>query len=298
MKPTPQTATGNKAQSELILNPDGSLYHLGIIPSDLANDIIVVGDPERVPQISARFAKVEVKKHSREFCVHTGWHNQSRITVLSTGIGVDNIDIVVNELTACVNIDLSTRVPLTDKRSLNIIRLGTSGTMREEIEVGSIVTSEFALGIDGVPWFYDPQFEEMESSFLDAFAQQVDWPENLASPYVAMASAILTERLAKDTVMGVTFTANGFYGPQFRELNLPVKYSSLWDQIQSFNFQQRVFTNFEMECAGLYALGSLMGHEVITLCTILANRKTGEFHSSPQMAVDGLIDLALSRLTP
>ncbi len=283
-------------ESQLILSEHFNVYHLGIRADHIADDVIVVGDPERVGRITARFEEIEFISRQREFHVHTGIFRSKRITVMSTGIGVDNIDIVINELDAAVNIDPLTRKPRGERRRLNIIRLGTTGALRPEITIGTKIASAYAIGFDGVPWHYDLEMEEDEKEIALAFSGQTDWPPELAKPYCAKADPELLHTIGADMTQGVTITANGFYGPQGRSLRLPLKHASLIDRIRAFQHRSYHATNFEMECAGLYALSSALEHRVLTCCVVLANRYNEKFTEDPLKAVDALIDQVLERL--
>ena len=285
------------SESELILRKDGSVYHLGVLGHELADDIIIVGDPERVQLISDRFDSISVKKASREFCVHTGILKGKTLTVVSTGIGVDNIDIVINELDAAVNINPNTREENETLRTLNFLRLGTSGAMIEDINLHDIVGSAAAIGMDGVPHFYDISWSESELDLVECFKKSCSWPKKLAEPYGVLASNVLIEKFSKIIDhKGITLTANGFYGPQNRELRVPLKIG-LIDQYKQFTWSGYKMTNFEMETAGIYALSKSLGHSHLTLCTILANRTQKMFSSDPLAAVNNLINKALESLT-
>lgn len=283
-------------ESQLILNADGSVYHLGITGEQIADTVIVVGDPERVPNITRRFDSVFYRRAGREFVVHTGRVGQREVTVLSTGIGVDNIDIVINELDAAVNIDPATRAPREKLRQLDILRLGTCGALREEIEVGSVIASAYALGYDGVPWHYAAEPDPEESALMEAFITHTAWPQQLARPYCAKASSPLLDQFARDYIHGITVTANGFYGPQNRSLRLPLADSGRMERVRSFAFGDYKATNFEMECAGIYALAGMLNHRALTTCVVLANRYRERFSKDPQHEVNSLIDKTLSHL--
>lgn len=283
--------------SELILNPDGSIYHLNLLPEDIADDIIVVGDQHRVERISRLFDKIDIKKEKREFVTHTGWYKGKRITALSTGIGCDNIDIVINELDAIANIDLKTRLIKKNPRKLNIIRLGTSGALQADIPVDSFVISSYGLGFDGLAQFYDASFEEDEKALQQEFIKQVNWKEELNQPYFAKANNELVERLEEGMIKGITATANGFYGPQGRSLRLSPNVPDLNERLNQFRFEGHRITNFEMETSALYALGGMLGHNTATVCAIIANRFSKTFSEDYKKTVDELIQLLLDRLT-
>ncbi|NNE55870.1 MAG: nucleoside phosphorylase [Flavobacteriales bacterium] len=296
MKVIENISLHQRRSSELILREDGSLYHLGILPEDVADEVIIVGDPDRVEVISQRFDEVEIRKSSREFAFHTGTLNGTRISVLSSGIGVDNIDIVINEIDAAVNCDLQTRIPRSKRRIINFTRIGTCGCMQADVAVGTFVASSFAIGIDGVPWFYGAELEQEENELLQHFLDHVHWPRNLATPYVVKADQTLLNRMSFAQA-GITFTANGFYGPQQRELMLPLGFPNMFGELKSITFKNLRLINFEMECAGIYALASMLGHRAVTVCAILANRAVGEFADDPSVHVNRLIDKVLEGLT-
>lgn len=282
--------------SELILNPDGSVYHLNLKPEHIAHDIIFVGDQNRVEKITQFFDSIEFSTQKREFKTQTGFFKGKRITVMSTGIGPDNIDIVMNELDALVNIDLQTRKPKEYLTSLNIIRFGTSGSLQAAIPCDSIVMSQFGLGLDNMlrSYLIDGICEtEME----DAFIKQTNWDLKKGRPYVIKGSAILEKRLESDTIYkGFTGTAGGFYGPQGRVLRLDIQDPSLNSKMDSFEYEGIKITNLEMETGAIYGLGKLLGHECLSLNAIIANRATGTFSEDPYKAVDALITYALDKL--
>lgn len=284
-------------ESELIVNPDGSIYHLNLKDEHIADDVIVVGDQDRVEKISQRFDSVEIKKHHREFYTHTGTLKGKRITVLSTGIGGDNIDIVINELDAAVNIDLETRQVKENKRSLNIVRLGTSGALQEDIPMDSFLISEYAFGFDGLTHFYEGNSTEEEKAIEDAFVQHLQWPVERARPYIRQADKQLLSKIEAGMLKGITATASGFYGPQGRELRLKTRTQNFAQSINSFRYEGKRVTNFEMESASIYALGSLLGHKCCTVCAIIANRITNQFSQDHQSTIDNLIDDVLFKLT-
>ena len=293
-----KTITHNNpiAPSELIITDEGRIYHLDLLPEDIADDIIVVGDQERVPLVSQHFDKIDFKRSKREFFTHTGTLNNKRITVLSTGIGCDNIDIVINELDALANIDLKTRLPKKEHRSLNIIRIGTSGSLQESIPVDSFVLSTYGLGFDGLLGFYDNTPDEEELALQKAFLQQVPWPVNTNHPYFAKGSSMLEKKLGEGMYKGITATANGFYGPQGRSLRLSAKVPDLNEYLNRFEFKEHRITNFEMETSALYGLGALLGHESCTVCAIIANRFVKEYSKDYKKTVQELISVVLRRL--
>jgi len=284
-------------ESELILNPDGSVYHIKLHPEQLANTIIVVGDQHRVEQISTYFDRIDFKVQNREFVTHTGEYRGKRITALSTGIGTDNIDIVINELDALVNIDLKNRISKNDLTSLNIIRIGTSGALQSDIPVDSFVMSSHGLGFDGLLNFYKPQLNIFESAIADAFIKHANWNKDLAKPYVVKASDELVLKLGKGLTQGITATACGFYGPQGRELRIPLAIPDLNEKIETFRINEKRITNFEMETSALYGLCAVLGHKALTICDIIANRQTKQYSKNYKKSVDQLIQLVLERLS-
>lgn len=280
------------AKSELILNNDGSVYHLNLLPSDIAETILFVGDPERVPKISKHFDKIIIKKKNREFVTHTGIYNNKKISVIATGIGTDNIDIVLNELDALVNIDLQTRTIKPTHTALNIIRIGTSGALQPTIAVDSFLVSEYAIGLDGLLHFYEYTNEDD--------LQLNDVVENSAKVqcYTAKASTKLLNTLATDILKGITLTASGFYAPQGRKLRLSPKQPNFIDDLSNHTFaEDRKITNFEMETSAIYALGKLLGHHCISFNAILANRVLGHFSDKPEETVEELIKKILLKIS-
>ena len=283
--------------SELIINPDGSVYHLKLKPEHIADNVIVVGDPGRVELVSSFFDTIEVKISNREFVTHTGNYKGTRFTVLSTGIGTDNLDIVINELDAAVNIDLETKLVKEQKRSLNIIRIGTSGALQEEIPVDSFLLSEKAMGFDGLLHFYSDDLNVKEEDIADAFVKHTNWNSNLAKPYVVSASEKLTAKLGDGCFKGITATASGFYAPQGRVLRLQPAMNDFPEDLSSFEFNNLKITNFEMETSALYGLSKALGHEACTVCAIIANRKSKTFSKNHDLPIKKLILHVLSNLT-
>jgi uridine phosphorylase len=284
------------APSELILTNEKKIYHLNLCPSDIADDVIVVGDQDRVKQVSKHFDSIEIKVAKREFITHTGHYKGRRITVLSTGIGTDNIDIAINELDACVNIDFNTRKTIAQKKKLNIIRIGTSGSLQEDIPVDSFVVSTYGLGFDGLLGFYKTKFEEDEIELKNAFIDQVEWPKDANTPYFTRGNNDLINKIGKGMYQGLTATANGFYGPQGRTLRLSTEISNLNEQLNQFNHNNNRITNFEMETSALYGLCGLLGHNACTTCAIIANRFKKEYSKDYKKTVDLLIETVLNRL--
>ncbi|GAB4451943.1 MAG: nucleoside phosphorylase [Bacteroidales bacterium] len=285
------------ASSELIINPDGSIYHLHLRPQDIADTIILVGDPGRVELISKHFSSIDIKIMNREFCTHTGYYKGKRITALSTGIGTDNIDIVLNELDALVNIDFETRMPKKEHTSLNLIRLGTSGGLQANVAVDSFLVSEKAIGFDGLLNFYAQRNEVAELAFEKAFTDFVNWHKNLPSPYVVSASTELLAKLQGNNMLGVTISAPGFYGPQGRVLRLPIIDPVINDKIEQFQYMNYKITNYEMESSALFGLSKLLGHHALTICVIIANRVNKTFSKDYKPKVAELIQYTLDKLT-
>jgi len=287
----------NFDSSELILNPNGSIYHLGVKGEDIADTVIVVGDQNRVQKISNRFSKVRAKIENREFICHTGTYNNQEISVISTGIGTDNIDIVLNELDAAVNLNLQTKKPLSKHRSLNIIRIGTSGALQADIATGTFLISEYVIGLDGLLHYYqNPQSEPDEVELENTFSKITNWPTELPKPYAVKASDYLFNKLKEDMTAGITITAVGFYAPQGRSIRLPLRNVLQNEGLSNFSWNQKKITNYEMETSALYGLGSMLGHKVVTTCAIIANRLRGEFSTDPKKDVEKLIDTVLDRL--
>jgi len=283
--------------SELILNADKSIYHLNLLPEDLAKTVIVVGDQNRVPLVSKYFDSIELKKGKREFITHTGTLNGTRISVVSTGIGTDNIDIVMNELDALVNIDFETRTIKEDKISLDIVRIGTSGGIQPDIDTDSFILSDYAIGFDNVLHFYESehiQHPEMQLAFID----QAAWSVFKSIPYVVESDVQLTEKLRSNSViLGFTGTNVGFYGPQGRRLRLLLEDNDLNSKLSSFEYNGMRITNLEMETSAIYGLAKLMGHRAASMNCILANRSTGQFSKDPVKTMDSLIKYTLEKLT-
>ena len=284
------------ASSELILNPDGSVYHLNLKPEHIANDIIFVGDQNRVEKITQFFDSIEYSTQKREFKTQTGLFKGKRITVMSTGIGPDNIDIVMNELDALVNIDLETRMPKASLTSLNIIRIGTSGSLQASIPCDSFVLSKFGLGLDNMLRSYlIDGISNLEIE--DAFVKHTDWDLRKGKPYVISCSEKLEKIIESDRMhKGITATAGGFYGPQGRVLRLDIQDENLNGKMDNFEYKNTKITNLEMETAAIYGLGKLLGHECLSLNAIIANRATGTFSEDPYKAVDELIAYTLEKL--
>lgn len=284
-------------ESELILNPDGSVYHLNLKPENIADTIIFVGDQDRVEKITKHFDTIEFKTQKREFKTQTGTYKGKRLTVLSTGIGPDNIDIVMNELDALVNIDLETRQPKTDLKSLQIVRVGTSGSLQSDVPVDSFVLSTHGLDLNGMLHFY--QIDAIRKPKIEqAFIAHTNWSGEKAKPIFIDNSQMLESLLESDQVFkGVTATAGGFYGPQGRVLRLPLQNPELNTKMDNFNFETTRITNFEMETSVIYGLAKLLGHHACSLNAIIANRPNGNFSKDPKLVVEKLIVYTLDKLT-
>jgi uridine phosphorylase len=282
------------SESELIINKRGAIYHLDVIPQELANTIITVGDPERVSLVSKYFDKIEAKLSHREFVTHTGTIGKKRISVVSTGIGTDNIDIVLNELDALVNINLNTRQVKPNLTSLNIIRIGTSGSLQDDIPVDTFVTSTHGLGIDNLLHYYRLEHNEEEKQLLHSFVTHTQLHAQLGQPYISSGSASLLKHFVQDFHHGITVTCPGFYAPQGRVLRLGIKNPDLIDRLTKFSFGQHRITNFEMETSGLYGLSRLLGHHCISLSAIVANRIHKTFSQDSNALVEKLITKTLS----
>lgn len=284
------------AESELILNPDGSIYHLNLKPEHIADTIITVGDQDRVAKVTQFFDSIEFTIQKREFKTQTGIYKGKRITVISTGIGPDNIDIVFNELDALVNIDLTTRTVKKELTTLDIIRIGTSGSIQKNIPVDSFVISKYGLGLDGMLYAYECN-DIFETEIENAFINHVDWNMQRGRPCIIKGSSKLEEKLhSSNTFIGFTATANGFYGPQGRVLRLPVKDNQLNTKMDSFNHNGVQITNFEMETSAMFALGKLLGHQVASANAIIANRANKTFSNDPKLTVKNLIKYILDKL--
>ncbi len=286
-------------ESELILNKDGSIYHLNLIPDHISDTIITVGDPERVATVSQHFDSIETKIHKREFVTHVGYYHGKRVTVISSGMGTDNIDILLNELDALVNVDLFTREarPLEERISLRIIRVGTSGSLQPDIPVGSLLVSEHAVGLDSLMQFYPLVETGLEVDVARGVQESLQLEYR---PYCVRGSDLLREQLGAGMVVGNTLTCPGFYGPQGRVLRLDLRMPDLIEKFQQFRHHSAEgefrLTNFEMETAGYYALGRMLGHDVVSLNAIVANRATGEFATNSEAIINNLIATTLSRL--
>lgn len=282
------------AESELIINSRGAIYHLNVRPEELAENVITVGDPDRVAQVSKYFDAVDVKRQHREFITHTGRIGNKRISVVSTGIGPDNIDIVLNELDALVNIDLETRQVRSALTSLNIIRVGTSGSLQADIPVDSFVASTHGLGLDNLLNYYRLEHNEQESQLLQSFVTHTQLHGQMSYPYISHASGFLLKHFVDGFHQGITVTCPGFYGPQGRVLRLGIKNPELIDRLTEFRFGMHRISNFEMETSAIYGLGKLLGHHCLSLNAIVANRIAKEFSKDSAAAIDALIQKTLA----
>lgn len=282
--------------SELILNPDGSIYHLNLLPKHIADNIIFVGDQDRVERISNHFERIEYAIQKREFKTHTGYYKGKRLSVISTGIGPDNIDIVLNELDALVNIDLTTRKPKENLKKLNIVRIGTSGSLQADIPVDAFVLSSHGLDINGMLHFY--QIDSISNPEVeDAFIKHTNWSTYKARPIIIENSKELQAVFEDQHIhTGMTGTAGGFYGPQGRVLRLPLQDPDLNSKLDNFSYKGYRITNFEMETSVIYGLSKLLGHNALSLNAIIANRVNGTFSEKPKQTVDKLIEYALEKI--
>lgn len=277
------------AESEMILNSRGAIYHLNLLPEEIGNTIFLVGDPDRVKEISKHFDKIEFKSQYREFITHTGFISKKKLSVISTGIGTDNIDITLNELDALANIDLTTREIKENFTSLNFIRIGTSGALQPEIPVDNFIASTHGLGIDNLLNFYRLEQNDEEKQLLHSFVTSTQLHSKIGYPYLAGASASLIKHFVKDFHQGITVTCPGFYGPQGRILRLGVSNPELINRLSQFRFGQHKITNFEMETSAIYGLSRLLGHNCLSLNAVIANRVRKEFSRDGKAAVENLI---------
>lgn len=288
----------SKAASELILNPDGSIYHCNIRPEHLADLVITVGDPDRVEKVSKYFDSIEFQTRKREIVTHTGSLNGKRITVISTGMGTDNIDIVLSELDAVANMNLETGELNPEHRELQFVRLGTSGALQKEIAVDSFVLSSHGLGFDGLLHFYEDSLMIRDLDMEEAFYEHSEWDDSKPVPYVVKGSSDLLDLLSSDqTSSGITATACGFYGPQGRKLRLTPSPENINEILADFEYKKYRITNFEMETSAIYGLSKMLGHEALSLNCIVANRALGEFSKDSYKSIDKMIQYALERLT-
>lgn len=285
------------AESELIINQRGAVYHLDILPGELATTVITVGDPERVKRVSQHFDKIESSSGHREFVTDTGWIGNKKISVVSTGIGTDNIDIVLNELDALVNIDFDTRTVKPEHTQLQIIRIGTSGSLQAHIPVDSVVASTHGLGIDNLLNFYRMENNEEEKQLVQSFVTQTQLHNRFSFPYISSGSASLLKHFVGEYHHGITVTCPGFYAPQGRILRLGLSQPDLIDRLTTFSFGQHRITNFEMETAGIYGLGKLLGHQCLSLSAIVANRVVKKFSHDAAAVMEKLIEDTLRTIS-
>jgi uridine phosphorylase len=284
-------------EADLILNPDGSVYHLKIRPEELPDLIIVSGDPARIAMISDHFDNVEFRRQNREFVSHLGSLRGKRILALSTGIGPDNIDIVMNELDALANINLETREIKPGHRELSIVRIGTSGTLHADIPVGTQVIASHGMGLDGSLHYYRKLAEVVDHDLTREFIRQTDWPAFLPMPYIIPGTPELVKKLSAKGILGITATAGGFYGPQGRLLRLRSSFPGMLDMMAKFSYKNHRIVNFEMETSSIYGLGNMLGHNVASICVLLANRATGEYTRTIKEDEEKLISYVLEKLT-
>lgn len=285
--------------SELIINDDGSVFHLHMKPGELADTVILVGDPDRSSLVASYFDRIESSSASREFRCHTGTLNDVRLTVVSTGIGCDNIDIVMNELDALANVDFATRTvkPQPERRSLRIVRLGTSGAVQPDIPLGALVMSAVSGGIDGLLNFYDGRDAVCDQPLEEAFVQQTRWGERLARPYFVHNDAGLVELFSDAAIKGLTLSAPGFYAPQGRVVRLPLAHADYLERMERFEYEGQRVTNFEMESSAIAGLAALMGHRALTVCTVIAQRVAGDSKPDYAAFVRRMVETALMKLT-
>jgi uridine phosphorylase len=284
---------GPIAESELIINPDGSIYHLHLKPGQVADTIITVGDPNRVARVSAHFDTIELQVQHREFITHTGWYQGKRISAMSTGMGTDNVEIFMTELDALFNVDFKTRQPKSDHKQLRIVRVGTSGSMQSSLPEGSVLVSSMAVGLDTSMAFYTIPQTDLEHQIAEHVKKCLDLP---FLPYCVAGSAKLLDRLVEGFSSGITVTCPGFFGPQGREVRLKPRMPTIFNQLGDNPFEKYTFTNFEMETAGYYAMAKMLGHEVLSMNAIVANRVSGRISDSPGLIIDNLIKRVLERL--
>jgi uridine phosphorylase len=281
------------SETDLILNPDGSVYHLNLLPKNISDSIIAVGDPSRVYKVSQYFDEVEFEMNKREFITHVGRFNGKRITVISTGIGTDNVEIFLTELDALVNIDLKTREPKSRKKKLKIVRVGTSSALQEDIAVGAHLVAEYAAGLDNLMTFYDLPMDDMEAGIAHDLQRKTGLP---FMPYVVRGSASLQQQVAADMTVGNTVTCPGFYAPQGRLLRAPTRFPKLLEDLNYYHKGDFWLTNFEMETAGYYAMARLLGHEALSVNAIIGNRMKNKFAKDPDKVIDSLIKKVLERI--
>ncbi|HRX01375.1 MAG TPA: nucleoside phosphorylase [Cyclobacteriaceae bacterium] len=281
------------SEADLILNPDGSVYHLSLLPKHISDTVITVGDPNRVYSVSQFFDNIEFEMNKREFITHVGTYKKKRITVVSTGIGTDNIEIFFNEIDALVNIDLKTREVRPRKKKLNIIRIGTSGALQEDVPLGSHLVSDYAVGMDNLMNFYDLPTTRFEDEIASDLQKKIDLP---LKPYVVQGSKTLIEKFREELLVGNTVTCPGFYAPQGRSLRLPIRLPKLLENLNYYHSGDFWLTNFEMETSAYYAFARLLGHEAVSLNAIIVNRIKNKFSKNPNKVIDALIKRVLDRI--
>lgn len=283
------------SETDLILNDDGSVYHLNLLPKHISDTVITVGDPSRVYRVSQYFDDVEFEMNKREFITHVGTFNKKRITVISTGMGTDNIEIFFTELDALVNIDLKTREPKPRKKKLKIIRIGTSGALQEDIPLGSHLVTDYAVGLDNTMVYYDLKMDEFETAIANDIHRECNLP---SAPYVIRGSESLRAQFGADMITGNTVTTPGFYAPQGRVVRVPIKYPKLLEELNYYHNKQSDFwlTNFEMETGGYYAMARILNHEALSVNAIIANRMKNKFSKDPNKVIDALIKKILDRV--
>jgi uridine phosphorylase len=283
--------------SELVLNPDGSIYHLKLKPNQIGKKIIIAGDPGRIKSISAHFDQIDHIVENREFITHTGKYNGETVTALATGIGTDNIDIVLNELDALVNIDLEKREVKSELQALEIVRIGTCGSIQESVPADEVVVSTHAFGLDGLMNFYNFEMDEDESKIHSEIIAQTNWPQAYNRPYLVKGSDSLINKIGDGFHPGITITANGFYAPQGRKLRISPRVEDINERLRAFNFEGKRMVNYEMETSALYGLSKLLGHHACTVCAVVANRYANSFSKDYKPVINNLIKVVLGRLT-
>lgn len=284
---------GKFSDTDLIINPDGSIYHLNLKPGDISDKIITVGDPSRVHRVSSHFDSIEFEMNKREFITHVGKYKGKRLTVISTGMGTDNVEILMTELDALVNIDFKKREPKPRRKSLKIVRIGTSGSIQEDVRLGTHILSEYGIGLDPMILFYKIPMNEFETEVCEKLQKDIELPY---LPYCIKASEELIEQFRDIMTMGNTVTCHGFYAPQGREIRIPIRYPNLIDKLTYFHHQNLWLTNLEMETAGYYGLARALGHQMISMNAIIANRVRGNFSKNPNKVIDSLIKKVLDRI--
>lgn len=281
-------------KTELITNRDGSIFHLNLLPGDIAEKIIIVGDPGRVDMLSTLLTDIRVRKENREFKTVTGYSGGTEITIISSGIGTDNVDILINELDALVNIDLATGEPKAEPVSLTLIRIGTSGGLRADVPTGSYVLAETAIGFDGLIHFYEGYDWLLDNLLSSVMAEYLEWPDTLPFPYAVNANKELAELFRGEKfIRGITISAPGFYGPQGRKLRLETFDNEINGKLAEFTFRGRTISNYEMESSAIYGLSGLLGHKALTVCLVIGNRVTGEFLNDYKPAIMDLAALVM-----